>query len=108
MDKKLTRSGIAYDLTISPHKLVLDYEKHSIEYVFSSEFYKTKFLEKLEDNRNTINQALSKKYGFTIENNILSDIRLYSHVEKRGFLLNSNGKSYECLNIIKLSGVNLI
>ena len=106
---KLTRSGVAYDLKVSPHILDVIYDgSHSIKFVFSSEFYMNKFEEKLEDNRNEINGKLSKRYGFTITNNKLADIKLYEKVEKKGFLILGKDEVFTSLCNLKLDGVNLI
>ena len=106
---KLTRSGVAYDLKVSPHIIDVSYEDgESIIYVFSSEFYMNKFEEKIEDNRNEINSKLSKRYGFTLINNKLADIKLYEKVEKRGFLILGKDDEFTSLCNLKLDGVNLI
>lgn len=102
----LTRSGIAYDLTISPYSLVVDYQDESLEYIFSSQRYKDIFYKKFVDNRVTINDSLSNRFGFIIENDKLADLKLYSMTEKRGFLIKGK-EEYKCLNTIKLNGVNL-
>ena len=47
----LTRSNIAYDLTISPHYATVVYEDQEVKYIFSSDLYKRKFLEKITENR---------------------------------------------------------
>ena len=107
MNENLTRNGIAYDLSLSPYKLKIEYGNDELEFVFSSEYYKSIFLKKLEGNREKINGSLSNRFGFTIENDILCDVKLYSQTEKRGFLLDFNGKIIECLNIIKLDGKTL-
>lgn len=104
---KLTRSGIAHDLTISPYKLVVDYEGDSLTYVFSSELYKNKFYDKIFDNREKINESLSKRFGFKIINEKLADITLYSKTETRGFLILGK-EDYKCLSTIELIGVTLI
>ena len=109
LNNQLTRSGIAYNIEISPHILKLEYEEDELEFVFSSNRYKEIFLRKMQDNRDKIHQALSKRYGFEIVNtiNILADIKLYSITEKRGFLIKNREESYRCLNTIKLNGLNL-
>lgn len=103
----LTRSGIAYNLEISPHSLIVDYEDEQLEYVFSSQRYKDIFYRKFIDNRLKINESLSKRFGIDIECDKLSDLKLYSMTEKRGFLIKGK-EEYKCLDTIKLSGVNLI
>lgn len=109
LNNQLTRSGIAYNLDISPHKHIIKYNDQEVEYIFSSDRYKQIFLRKLEDNRKTYNQTLSKRFKFDIvnTNNILCDIKLYSITEKRGFLIKTKEESYRCLSTIKLDGMNL-
>lgn len=108
MSENLTRNGVAYDLKTSPYKVTLNYKNNNLEYVFSSQLNKERFINKLKDNRMKINESLSKRFGITIEDDMLCDIKLYSATEKRGFLINTNEKAIECLNIIKLDGNNLI
>lgn len=104
----LTRSNIAYDFNISPHKLNLQYGDDVITYVFSSDLYRIKFLNKLEENRNKINSSLSKRFNFNIQNDLLSDLKLYITIEKRGFLIFLNGVKIECLKSITLNGQKMI
>lgn len=105
----LTRNGIAYNLSLSPYKLTVKYDKDDyITFKFSSQLYKDNFENKLKLNRDTINSSLSKRFGFNIVNDKLSDLKLYSSIEKRGFLIESKEGLYECLNIIKLDGQNKI
>lgn len=109
MNNQLTRSGIAYNLEISPHKLTMTYGETELEYVFSSDRYKQIFLRKLEENRKKLNDYLTGRFKLEIENTnfLISDLRLYSITEKRGFLINHNEESYRCLDNLKLDGVNL-
>ena len=105
---KLTRSKVAYDLNMSPHKAKLDYRNEDITYVFSSELYKTKFLEKLAENRRIINMSLTNRFGFHICDELLSDRKLYTIIEKRGFLIYKGQVKVECLNNITLDGNQMI
>ena len=107
MNNQLTRSGIAYNIEVSPYSLVVDYQDEQLEYVFSSQQYKDIFYKKFIDNRNKINDSLSNRFGFRIEVNKLADIKLYSMTEKRGFLIKGK-EEYKCLDTIELIGVNLI
>lgn len=104
----LTRSKIAYDLTISPHKVIVAYESFKLVYVFSSGLYKRNFKDKLQSNREKINHSISNRFGFSIKNDILSDLKLYTTIEKRGFLIYKDKEKIECLNNIVLDGNNLI
>lgn len=101
---QLTRSKIAYDLSISPHRLNIDYGENSLEYVFSSDLYKRKFIEKQFDNREQISNSLTKRFGVSVKSPILSDLKLYTTIEKRGFLLFKDGVEVECLDRITLDG----
>jgi hypothetical protein len=105
---KLTRSNIAYDLNLSPHKIKLNYWDCEITYVFSSELYKNKFMERLAGNRASINISLTNRFGFTFVNDILSDLKLYTTIEKRGFLIYKGLVKIECLEDITLDGHKLI
>lgn len=104
---KLTRSGVAHDLTISPHLSIVKYgDKDELTFVFSSEFYLNKFESRLEENREKINNSLSQRFGFNIRLNKLADIKLYEKTETRGFLILGK-EEYTCLSTIKLDGKNL-
>lgn len=101
---QLTRSNIAYDLSISPHRFTVSYGENSLEYVFSSDLYRRKFIEKQAQNRDQIELSLTKRFGVTVRQPALADIRLYSTIEKRGFLLVKNGVEVQCPERIILDG----
>ena len=103
----LTRSKIAYDLNVSPHETTLHYKGSEIRYIFSSNLYKKNFINKIGEHRSKINDSLSNRFGFTIRNDILADIKLYNTIEKRGFLIYHDGEKIECLNGLILDGQNL-
>lgn len=106
---QLTKDGIAYDFRISPYKVVINYDVDDyLEFIFSSNLYKTKFEDKLLINRSKINESLSKRFGIKTINDKLSDIKLYSTIEKRGFLIKLNEMGIECLSNLTLDGNNLI
>ena len=105
----LTRNGIAYNLKLSPYELRVVYDKNDyITFKFSSQLYKDNFQNKLKAHRENIKNSLSKRFGFIIVNDKLSDLKLYSSIEKRGFLIETKEGIYECLNIIRLDGQNKI
>jgi hypothetical protein len=115
MTKYVTRSGVYHVLEESIHRLEVFYKSpvkdegsYKIEYVFSSELYKDIFMKKQYENRVKINESVSKRFGFTIVNNLLCDLKLYMQTEKRGFLIISNDRNITCLDNLKLDGVNLI
>ena len=103
--QKLTRSNVAHDLNISPHNYTIIYGNDSITFVFSSDLYKRKFIDKLHDHRITINQSLFNRFGFLIKFDVLSDLRLYTMIEKRGFLLYLNEDKILCPKELLLTGV---
>lgn len=105
----LTRNGIAYDLGKSPYKRLILYSPgRCVAFYFSSSLYLTKFDAKLKENREEINGSLSKRFGFDIKNDLLCDIKLYSRIEKRGFLIGYRKERYTCLDSITLDGQRLI
>lgn len=93
---ELTRSQIAYNLHWSPHREEIPYGDGATTFVFSSDLYRRKFMEKLESNRNQISTSLTKRFGVAVRNDALADFRLYTTIEKRGFLLIQDGVEIEC------------
>ena len=102
---KLTRSKIAYDLRQSPHSFTYQYGDSYITYVFSSELYRGKFVERVEDHRESLNQSLTNRFGFAFKMDKLADIRLYNTIEKRGFLIICDGVNIECPSDITFDGM---
>lgn len=105
---RLTRGGVAYNLSESPFFTEITYSEMTLKFVFSSNLYLNNFLKRLSDNREAISKSLSNRFGFEIFNDVLADIKLYSSIEKRGFLIYHNGKVIECLGEIKMDGKKLI
>lgn len=103
----LTRSNIAYNLEESPHRLDIPYDDGVITYVFSSELYRRNFYERFVDNREKISESLSKRFGFQVNNDVLCDIRLYSGIEKRGFLLIRGEEKISWQDEVILDGAKL-
>lgn len=105
MEVKLSRNGIANNLHVTPFtKKILYASNNYLIFCFSSKLYLNKFNERLEENRKKINTSLSGRFGFTVENDVLCDIKLYSSIEKRGFLLKNHKEGFECLESIILDG----
>ena len=73
-------------------------------YVFSSDLYRRKFLEKQAAHREQLCVSLTKRFGVEVRVPLLSDIKLYTTIEKRGFLLVRNGVEVKCLDEITLDG----
>jgi hypothetical protein len=106
MSKLLSRKGVAYDLENTPYVYKVGYGKDVYEYKFSSKLYLEKFMNRSFDYRKQVNESLTNRFGFTIENNLLADIKLYSTIEKRGFLIANQNRRFHCLNNIVLDGQN--
>ena len=104
----LTRDGIAYDLNISPYRLEVPYEDSPLTYVFSSELYRKNFYNRFLDNREKIGGSLSNRFGFRIENDLLCDLKLYTMIEKRGFLVLKGEERFVCQESIILDGAKLM
>lgn len=104
----LTKSKIAYDLNISPHRETVHYmigdKIEEITFIFSSNLYRVKWCEKVDENRSKINESLTKRFGFDINIQQLADIKLYTTIEKRGFLIYKGPVKIVCLNDIILDG----
>ncbi len=104
---RLTRSAVAYDLNISPHRLEVPYGEEVLTYVFSSALYRRYFYERFLDNREQIGASLSKRFGFEIQNDLLCDLKLYTAIEKRGFLILKDEVKFVCRENIILDGQRL-
>lgn len=100
----LTRSKVAYNLGISPHKHTINYGDDEVTYVFSSDLYRRKFVERLNENRETINTSLTGRFGYKCSIDSLCDLKLYSSIEKRGFLVIVNNEEIICQENITLGG----
>lgn len=105
---QLTRRGVCYNLYKTPYQIEYQYENGAaITFMFSSQNNLDKFNERLNDNREKINDSLSKRFKFAIKQDIICDLKLYKIVETRGFLICSNGEYIECLEHIQLNGVEV-
>lgn len=104
----LTRGNVAYNFHYSPYYLDVNYDDEVLTFVFSSKFNLERFRERIESNREVINASLTKRFRFTIVNNVLCDLRLYISIEKRGFLVKTNKDVFECPDSIILDGNNQI
>lgn len=100
-----SRAGIYYDLKASPYCSLVKYGCFKIKYVFSSELYLSNFTERMKANREEINSSLAKRFKLNLEVDVLADLKLYSSIEKRGFLIFLEDKEVECLNDIRLNGL---
>lgn len=103
----LTRANIAYNLRTSPHTLEMEYGVQKVIYHFSSSLYRVKFLSRYGEHRRTIENSLSNRFGFTIDSELIADLRLYSSIEKRGYLISINGEYVECQENIILDGMKM-
>lgn len=73
-------------------------------YVFSSDLYRRKFLEKQAAHREQLCVSLTKRFGVEVRVPLLADVKLYTTIEKRGFLLVKDGVDITCLNQVALDG----
>lgn len=103
MSINLTKNGICYDLNKSPYKV----KYNNITFYFSSVFYKQKFIDLIAENREKINNSISNRFVINVELNILADLVLYEKVEKRGYLIESDGEKIWDKNIYQLNGIKM-
>lgn len=95
-------SIIFNDLRESTYKVNYD----ELEFVFSSEFYKNNFIDKMSNVLKIESAKLYAKYNTSINADYLILIDFYKKIEKRGFLINYNGKplkNYSFLAKIELN-----
>lgn len=92
----ISRRGICYDLTKSHYR----YKIGGLTFVFSSKLHKDNFVDRLESNREKINESLSKRFGLTVDVSMLADIVLYKRIETRGFLIESKEGISTCVSDI--------
>jgi len=104
----LTRANISYNLYTTPHKQTVEYNGQKVIFYFSSELYRIKFNERMGEHRKMITDSLSNRFGFTIKSDLIADLRLYSSIEKRGFLISVDGEYKECQNVMVLDGLKMI
>lgn len=103
----LTRAKISYNLYKTPYTLERVYEGQRITYHFSSELYREKFESRTKENRYSLDLSLCNRFGFLINSALIADLRLYSSIEKRGYLISVNGEYVECQNNITLDGLKM-
>ena len=103
----LSRNGIAYNFDNSPYQVKMSYENFDLIFRFSSKNNVSKFLNKYLDNRGMINNSLSKRFKINLSFDLIADIKLYTLVESRGFLIIHKDDRFECLEEVEFDGINL-
>lgn len=76
-----TVNGIYYDIFDSDY--IYEYENY--KFYFTSEVYKRKFIERLNDEIISESLKFKEKFKFDVDMKDLIIIRLYQKIEKRGF-----------------------
>ena len=93
-----TRNGIYYNLCESEYKLTINH----ITYYFSSSLHRKNFIERYLEQRDILNYAQSRRFKAKLNLSVLADLKTYSNIEKRGFLVEIEGVYYKCLDNINL------
>lgn len=93
-----TRNGIYYNLKESEYHITI----LGVTYWFSSQLYLKKFIDRYLEERDILNYAQSRRHKTGLNLSILSDIKLYNSIEKRGFLVEIKGVRYLCPQDISL------
>lgn len=104
----LTRAGVCYDLTKTPYEVIIRYSTNELKFKFSSEYNLNNFNSKLEENRDRLTESFTKRFGFSVSNDLLADLKLYEKIEKRGFLIESKEGLIKCIQDISLLGMEMI
>lgn len=79
--------GIYYNLEESEY--IFKIERY--EFTFSSIFYKEKFIKSYDEEIKKNNYKMKYYYHSDIDTTFISLLRLYKHIEKRGFLVKYDG-----------------
>lgn len=103
----LTRNGIAYNFHYSPYEVKVPYKNNDLIFRFSSANNVKKFKDKKDNNRDVINYSLSKRFKTNIMLDFIADLKLYTLIETRGFLIISKDNEFECLEEVIFDGQNL-
>ena len=85
----MTSHGVCYNLHESPYT----FEWRGFVYFFSSEPHRAKFVRNLRKREEWLDDSLSRRFRCTVHLPILADVQLYSQVETRGFLIQTDDGS---------------
>ena len=108
MGNVITRGGVAYDFNLSPYTMTVNYSDEVLTFVFSSALNRDKFSRQIQGNRDKINGSLTNRFSLKIVNNKLCDLKLYTTIEKRGFLIYKGQVKILCVNEIILDGARMM
>lgn len=94
-----TKRGVFNDIFESDYPFTVG----EITFYFSSIFYRSKFMNEYHDEMKRFNQSANNIYKdkFCLDMTILSLIRLYALIEKRGFYLKVRGEQVSCPDDLK-------
>lgn len=98
-----TKRGVYLNIDESPIKRTIYCGIFDIDLYFTSEFYKKNFDDRLCEFIDNTNNSLYGRFKVAIDTTILSALRLYSNIEKRGFKVRYGGEVYKCLDDIMLT-----
>jgi hypothetical protein len=107
--KTMTRYGVEHDLKKSPFTYTVQYDNlNEIEYCFSSDSIKTRFIALRNGFYEETEDSLSNRFkmDFRVSKD-LTDVNLYRKVESRGFLIFFNGEEITWQRALKYDGQKL-
>jgi len=81
----MTKDGIEYDFTKTPYIVTIGYGTLILAYRFSSLLYLNKFSKQHEENI-----VKDNKSNFYADLTLITDIKAYNKIEKRGFYILKN------------------
>lgn len=105
----MTRYGVEHDLKKSPFTYTVKYDNlNEIEYCFSSDSIKTRFIALRNGFYEETEDSLSNRFkmDFRISKD-LTDVNLYRKVESRGFLIFFNREEITWQRALKYDGRKL-
>jgi len=101
-----SRRGVVYDLSKSDY--IIEVEPFTLH--FSSEVYRQKFYNSYEEEIEVTNIRSENIYKgkYSVDMSVLTLLRLYVLIEKRGFFIKVNGVEVDCPeNLNFVLGVNV-
>ena len=100
---EITNNGVCYDLENTPYII----ERDGIEYHFSSETHRGKFVREVRKREDWLTDSLSRRFKCRFDASKLAALQLYSQVETRGYFVIVGGEVVKCRGEVQLAGTTL-
>ena len=98
---EITENGVCYDLENTPYT----FNRKGIEYHFSSETHRGKFVRNIVKREEWLADSLSRRFKVKFDGSLLAGLQLYSQVESRGYYVVVEGEVCKCRGEVQLAGM---